>query len=167
MKRIARAIPTPSDRLPPAADCPAAHAAQHWLHASSAHLRLQHLHHVSVAVAALRHGDCIQRLRQLGWAHAAQFDFFSGHGSAIEKAHRPEGQRANSGGRSAPVARWETRGRAHSGHALGFGGRIGCCGARTKPPLAVKQENIRVLKLHAGRDTANAPVLYALSAARL
>lgn len=84
-----------------------------------------------------------------------------------EKARQPEGQRANSGGRFAPVIRWEEKEEAHSGHALGFGGRIGCCGARTKPPLAVKQENIRVLKLHAGRDTANTPVMYALSAAQL
>lgn len=38
-----------------------------------------------------------------------------------EKAHQPEGQRANSGGRSAPVIRWEEKEEAHSGHALGFG----------------------------------------------
>jgi len=42
-----------------------------------------------------------------------------------EKAHRPEGQRANSGGRFAPVIRWEEKEEAHSGHALGFGGALG------------------------------------------
>lgn len=117
--------------------------------------------------------SCIFSLRHLCFVvgiyphrqrHRAQLYFFSGHGSDKEKAHRPEGQRANSGGRFAPVIRWG--GDCDGGH---LGRRGGCWFGNVDQWPAIRMRPRRIgdaMPMHIRTHLFNREIASALSLKR-